>query len=127
MKRTHFLIGFLALLALDTLGQIGFKITGENVAPIQIGLDFASRLLSEPWALTIALAYGGAFIVYMTLIRDAPVGLLFAASHLEIVTVTAASMVLFGDRLNLIQLFGCAAILGGVLLLAKTETDATHI
>jgi drug/metabolite transporter (DMT)-like permease len=123
MKQINFLFGFLALLAFDTLGQIAFKITGGNVAPIQASFGFAGRLLTEPWTLVIVLAYAGAFVIYMTLIRDAPVGPLFAASHLEIVSVTALSIVLFGERLNFVQFLGCAAILGGVLLLATTEQD----
>lgn len=121
MKRLYFLIGFIALLAFDTLGQVGFKLTGNNVMPIEPNIDFLHRLIMEPWALAIVVAYGGAFLTYMTLIKEAPVGLLFAASHLEIVTVTAISMVVFGDRLNSVQMVGCVAILAGVLLLAATE------
>ncbi len=121
MKRIHFLIGFTILLVFDTLGQFGFKLTGNSVMPMEASWEFAHRLVTEPWALAILLAYGGAFVPYMSLIKDAPVGLLFAASPLEIVTVAALSMAVFGDRLTLVQGIGCAAIIVGILLLAKAE------
>jgi drug/metabolite transporter (DMT)-like permease len=121
MKRVHFILGFVALLAFDTVGQVGFKLTGNNVMPIEPNLDFLQRLLTEPWVLATMMAYLGSFLIYMTLIKDAPAGLLFAASHLEIVTVTALSVMIFGDRLSFIQGIGCAVIIAGLLLLAPSK------
>jgi drug/metabolite transporter (DMT)-like permease len=123
MKRVHFASGFLTLLAFDTLGQIAFKLTADHVAPVAFGLDFVARLMREPWALAIVFAYGTAFVTYMTLIRDAPVGPLFAASHLEIVTVALLSVALFGEHLSLAQVIGCIAVVSGVILLAAAEKD----
>ncbi|MFI5012632.1 MAG: EamA family transporter [Hyphomicrobiales bacterium] len=119
------LIGFIVLLAFDTLGQVAFKLAGEHAAPIDGGIEFLRRLSLEPWVLAIVAAYFGAFLTYMTLIKDAPIGPLFAASHLEIVTVSLISILVFGERLALVQIVGCLAILGGVCLLAATEEEVT--
>lgn len=118
MKRGAFLAGFLALLAFDTLGQISFKMVADRTAPVVPDSAFVTRLLHEPWVLAIVLAYLGAFAIYMTLVRVAPIGPLFAGSHLEIVTVALAGVFLFGESLGTVQLLGCAAILAGVFLLA---------
>jgi drug/metabolite transporter (DMT)-like permease len=57
----------------------------------------------------------------MTILKYAPVGPAFAASHMEIVTVTLISWAWFGDHITTVQALGCCAIVGGVLLLAATE------
>ncbi|HKD58373.1 MAG TPA: EamA family transporter, partial [Hyphomicrobiaceae bacterium] len=62
-----------------------------------------------------------AFLTYMTLIKHAPIGSAFAASHMEIVTVTLFSVLVFGDALTLWQAVGCCAIVTGVFVLAATE------
>ena len=125
MKGTRllFLSGFVALLAFDTLGQISFKLAAEQTSPVEPTLDFFGRLTEEPWVLAVLVAYGGAFLTYMTLMKKAPIGPLFAASHLEIVSVAVISVYLFGERLSAIQILGSATILVGVLILALAERD----
>ena len=58
----------------------------------------------------------------MSLMKQAPVGPLFAAAHLELVTVTVLSWMWFGERFSLIQIAGCLCIIGGVVMLGVTET-----
>lgn len=123
MRRTHFLLGFIALLAFDTLGQVGFKLVANHTAPVEATPAFFARLPHEPWVLAVLIAYGGAFMTYMSLIKNAPVGPLFAASHLDIVTVAGISLFAFDERLTSVQVVGCIAILGGVLLLAAAEGE----
>ena len=41
---------------------------------------------------------------------------------MEIVTVTLFSYFYFGDSITLVQALGCCAIVGGVIVLAATET-----
>jgi drug/metabolite transporter (DMT)-like permease len=69
----------------------------------------------------VLLGYGAAFLTYMTLIKHAPIGPAFAASHMEIVTVTLFSVLVFGDILTFWQVVGCCAIVTGVFVLAATE------
>ena len=57
----------------------------------------------------------------MTLLKYAPVGASFAASHLEIVSVTIVSYYLFNESLNNYKIIGGVLILLGVLCLAKDE------
>jgi len=122
MSRPLFALGFVALLGFDTLGQIAFKLVATHTAPVELTFSFILRMISEPWVIAIGFAYGGAFVTYMGLMRHAAIGSLFAASHLEIVTVALASRVLFHETLTPLQLLGCAAILGGVgMLVGDTE------
>lgn len=121
MKRSSMLIGFLLLVAIDTFVQIGFKLAGNDTLPVTLDLPWLERVAREPWIVGVLLGYGAAFVVYMTLIKHAPIGPAFAASHMEIVTVTLFSVLVFGDTLTLWQAVGCCAIVTGVVVLAATE------
>jgi drug/metabolite transporter (DMT)-like permease len=67
------------------------------------------------------LGYLGAFVSWMTILKHAPVGPSFAASHLELISVTLFSVWLLGEELNACKLIGGALIILGVLCLAKSE------
>jgi drug/metabolite transporter (DMT)-like permease len=121
MKRSTMLLGFLLLVAIDTFVQIGFKLAGNNTLPVTLDLPWLGRVAREPWVIGVLLGYGAAFLTYMTLIKHAPIGPAFAASHMEIVTVTLFSVLVFGDILTLWQVVGCCAIVTGVFVLAATE------
>jgi multidrug transporter EmrE-like cation transporter len=120
--RLKILAGFLLLIAVDTFVQIGFKMAGNNTLPVTLDLPWIERVVNEPWVLAVIAGYGAAFAIYMTLIKHAPIGPAFAASHMEIVTVTLFSYWYFGDNITLVQALGCCAIVGGVLVLAATES-----
>lgn len=124
MKRSVMILGFLLLMAIDTFVQIGFKMAGNNTLPMTLDWPWMQRVLAEPWLLGVLIGYGSSFLVYMTLIKYAPIGPAFAASHLEIVTVTLFSVYVFGDKITLWQGLGCLAIIGGVVLLAATEEQS---
>ena len=124
MKR-GFILGFLALVACDTLGQIGFKLTAVGVGAMQLSLDWLTGLLLTPSFFMIVLAYCGAFVLYMTLMKDVDVGPLFAASHLELVSVSVFANVWLDERLAPIQLAGCALVVAGVIMLGLSEHRAS--
>ena len=127
MPRARFyLIGFLVLLAFDTLSQLSFKYAAIHAAPLEFGLDWMLRVLDHPWIYGAVLGYLGAFFAYMTMLRHAPIGPAFAASHLEVVAVMALSVPLFGEHLSCQQLFGAVLIVSGVICLAFSETTQAH-
>ena len=119
--RLKIIIGFLLLIAIDTYVQIGFKFAGNNIGEPTLDAAWITRVLAEPLLLTVLAGSGAAFVVYMTILKYAPVGPAYAASHMEIVTVTIFSWAYLGDAISLVQAIGCCAIVGGVLILAATE------
>jgi drug/metabolite transporter (DMT)-like permease len=62
----------------------------------------------------------------MTLLIHAPIGPAFAASHLEVVTVLAISVVYFGERLSIMQVLGGLCIVAGIACLSLSEAEAAH-
>ncbi|PWU00055.1 MAG: EamA family transporter [Candidatus Melainabacteria bacterium] len=116
--RRFYLIGFLILLCFDTFTQVGFKIGAIHTAPPGFDWAWVQRLLIEKWIYFAILGYLGVFVTYLTLLRHAPVGPVHAASHLEVVTTSVASVLLLGEKLTYIQILGGALIVAGVLVLA---------
>ncbi len=110
-------------MAFDTLSQISFKYTSTQALPLDFSLDWFLRLFTNPWLYGAIAGYLGAFVTWMTLLRTAPVGPSFAASHLELISVTLFSVWLFHEPLNAYKVVGGVLILLGVLCLAKDETD----
>ena len=94
--RRFYLIGFLALMAFDTLAQISFKVAGERAA-LEFSPAWLLRVFGQPWIY-------GAFIGYTRSSRgwccSSTRPSAFAASYLEIVAVLVISAVWFGEPIG---------------------------
>lgn len=122
MKRFYF-IGFLALMVFDTLTQISIKYAGIQALPLEFSLAWLGRLFGYPWIYGAVAGYLGAFFTWMTLLKRAPIGPAFAASHLEIISVLMLSSVLFNEHIGWAKIAGCGLILLGIIFLAISETS----
>jgi drug/metabolite transporter (DMT)-like permease len=121
--KKFYIIGFFILLCFDTLTQTSFKLAAVATAPAVFELAWIGRLLAEKWVYVAVFSYIGAFISYMTLLKHAPIGPAFAATHLEIVTVTLVSVLFLGEKLTALQVAGSVLIMAGIFLLG-TEPEA---
>ena len=121
--RAKLLIGFLLLVIVDTFIPIGFKLAGNSLGEPTLDWAWIERVLAQPWVWGALAGYGAAFVIYMTILKYAPIGPAFAASHMDLATVTLFSYFYFGDVITAMQALGCGAILAGVLVLAATERD----
>lgn len=120
MKR-FYVIGFLALVAFDTLAQFSFKLAGEHALPLEFSLDWLTRVFSQPWIYGAFIGYLGSFYTWITLLEHAPIGPAFAASYLEVVAVLAVSALFFGEHIGWPQLVGATLIMAGIGCLAYSE------
>lgn len=117
-----YVIGFLALMAFDTLAQISFKLTGMHALPLEFTPAWLLRVFGQPWVYGALAGYLGAFFTWMTLLKHAPIGPAFAASHLEIIAVLLLSGWLFGERVGALQMLGGGLIFAGIVCLAFSES-----
>nr|WP_315465250.1 EamA family transporter [uncultured Rhodoferax sp.] len=124
LKR-FYLVGFLVLMAFDALTQISIKLAGSNSLPLEFSEAWLLRVLGQPWLYGALLGYIGAFFTWMTLLRHAPIGPAFAASHLEIVAVLILSSYLFDEQITSIQMLGGLFIVAGIVCLAFGESQET--
>lgn len=120
MKR-FYIIGFLVLMAFDTLAQLSFKQAGDSALPLEFSTGWLLRVFSQPWIYGAFVGYIGAFFTWMSLLKHAPIGPAFAASHLEIISVLAISYWLFNEPIGWPQIIGCLFIVAGIMCLAVSE------
>lgn len=125
--KKFYLLGFVVLIVVDTFSQICFKMAATHAEPFLIEAEWVLRVLSDPWVYGAIAGYIGAFFTWMTLLRHAPVGPAFAASHLQVVGVMIVSMPFFGEALSAWQMLGAAFIIAGVICLAVGETSEPHV
>lgn len=121
--KPFFIIGFLLLVAFDTAAQLGFKFAGEATAPATFTPEWVLSVICEKWSYLSLAGYLGAFVTWMTLLKTAPIGPAFAASHLEVVTVLIVCVTFLGEKLSLIQIVGSLLIVGGIILFAVAEAE----
>lgn len=120
MKK-FYIIGFILLLFFDTFGQTSFKLTALAALPFEANFHWLIRIFSHGWAYLVILGYTGAFMTWMILLKKAPVGPAFAASHLQVVTVMLVSIVAFNEQITTTRLFGALCIIIGIVFLALAE------
>lgn len=120
--KLFYIIGFIILMSFDTLAQISFKFASIHAMPLTQDMAWLIRILSHYWIYGAIIGYIGAFFTWMTLLKHAPVGPAFAASHLELISVTLLSIWLFNEPLTFAKVLGATLILIGVLFLAKDES-----
>lgn len=121
--KAFYIVGFLVLMAFDTLAQVCFKFAGRAALPVAADLDWVLRVFGEPWAYGAILGYLGAFFTWLSLLRHAPVGPAFAATHLQVVSVLFVSAWLFHEPVTLLRGLGAALILAGIVCLGCAGTD----
>ena len=120
--KLFYIISFIILMSFDTLAQISFKFASIHAMPLTYDMAWLIRILSHYWIYGAIIGYIGAFFTWMTLLKHAPVGPAFAASHLELISVTLLSIWLFNEPLTFAKVLGATLILIGVLFLAKDES-----
>lgn len=127
MKTRYFyLIGFGALMLFDTLTQVSFKLASSQAGEFIPKIEWLLVVLHNPWIYVAAIGYIGSFIAWMTLLKRAPVGPAFAASHLAIVFVLVISVAYFGEHLTVMQVVGALSIILGIVFLSLSEARQSH-
>lgn len=125
--RRFYLIGFLLLMAFDTLAQLSFKFAAAHAEPLALSAEWLWRVFGQPWIYGAFVGYIGAFFCWMTLLKHAPIGPAFAASHLEIVSVMLMSVWLFDERIGWPQALAALLIGAGIVCLAFSEGDEAAV
>lgn len=120
---SRFLVaGFAALAALDTVAHICFKLAALGAGPLDLGIDWVLRAANQG-PLYIAIGcYAATFFIWIRLLRRAPVGPAFAASHVDVVTVLIAAALLLHEHISTHQMVGAGMVVAGIACLALAES-----
>lgn len=124
--RRFYILGFGALMLFDTWTQVCFKLASTHAGEFVPEWNWLVQVFHNYWIFGSVIGYLGSFITWMTLLKHAPVGPSFAASHLEVVTVLAISVLYFGESLSAMQVVGALLIVAGIVCLSKSEAEHPH-
>ena len=128
MKRTWFYaFGFGILVIFDTWTQTSFKLAAGQAGEFSMRLIWLKDALCSGWTYGAIAGYLAAFLTWMTLLKHAPVGPAFAATHLEVVSVLMVSVLFFGEHLGASQVFGALFIVAGIVVLSWRETVTSNL
>jgi len=120
--RRFYVLGFGVLMLFDTWTQISFKLAAVQTGEFAPSLAWLQAAVCSPWIYGAVAGYLGAFVTWMTLLKRAPVGPAFAASHLEVITVLIVSVLFFGEHLAPLQIVGGLCIVLGIVFLSLSES-----
>lgn len=124
--KRFYILGFGALMLFDTWTQVCFKLASTHAGEFVLEWNWLVQVFHNYWIFGSVIGYIGSFITWMTLLKHAPVGPSFAASHLEVVTVLAISVMYFGESLSVMQVVGALLIVAGIVCLSKSEGEHPH-
>jgi drug/metabolite transporter (DMT)-like permease len=122
-RRDFYIIGFSALMLFDTLTQVSFKLSSSHAGIFIPELSWLLTVFMNPWVYGAVVGYLGAFVAWMTLLKHAPVGPSFAASHLDVVTVLIISVMYLGEKLTAVQVLGALFIIAGIVCLSLSKEN----
>jgi drug/metabolite transporter (DMT)-like permease len=120
--RRFYVLGFGVLMLFDTWTQVSFKLAAVQTGEFAPSLAWLQAAVLSPWIYGALAGYLGAFVTWMTLLKRAPVGPAFAASHLEVITVLIVSVLFFGEHLAPLQIVGGLCIVLGIVFLSLSES-----
>ncbi|WIG56648.1 MAG: hypothetical protein OJF61_002436 [Rhodanobacteraceae bacterium] len=117
------LLAWVALLAVETLGQVSLKFAGTRVGALQPNLHSILAALSTPWLWLGLACYLGQFVLWMRILEKSHLSRAFPTSAIAFVAIMVASWAVFGDPMGWEKILGSAIIVAGILLLGS---DAQH-
>jgi drug/metabolite transporter (DMT)-like permease len=112
------------LLVFETVCQISLKLAGRATGAFDFSPDAFARALGVPWLYLAIACYVGAFLAWMTILRQTALSAAFTTSALVFVAVMLSSWLVFGEHIGALQLIGSAVIVGGILLLGTDDGEA---
>jgi drug/metabolite transporter (DMT)-like permease len=119
--RTWF--AWLLLLAFETTSQISLKKAGLDVGAFDFSRAAFASALAEPWLWLAIGCYVGAFLSWITILRTSTLSAAFATTAIVFVAVMAASWIVFGEHVGMLQLVGSSIVLAGILMLGADQAD----
>ena len=118
------LLAWGVLLLAETVCQISLKLAGRFTGAFDFSIAAFRHALGTPYLYVAIACYVGAFLAWMTILRQSTLSAAFTTSALVFVAVMFSSWLVFGEHIGALQLLGSAIIVAGILLLGTD--DAAH-
>jgi len=121
--RARIMLAWGALLGCETLCQVSLKLAGRHTGAFDFSLAAFHTAVGSAWLWTAVGCYVGAFVAWMTILRNSRLSAAFANSALIFISVMLASWLVFGEHIGALQLLGAVVIIAGILLIGPDHAD----
>jgi drug/metabolite transporter (DMT)-like permease len=119
------LLAWAVLLVSETVCQISLKLAGRFTGAFDFSIAAFRHALGTPYLYVAIVCYVGAFLSWMTILRQSTLSAAFTTSALVFVAVMFSSWLVFGEHIGALQLLGSAIIVAGILLLGTDDAEHT--
>lgn len=109
------LIALLVAICLST-GQLLFKQAAMSIGETAASFDLIKQLVLNPWLFAGLVLYLLTTVVWVLLLRTAPVSVVYPVTGLSFLLVPLASHLIFGEAYSSRILLGGALICAGIAL-----------
>ena len=114
-------VAWIALLAFETLAQLGLKAGGNLLSGRPFGLEWVVVAIGEPWVQVGIVGYLGAFAAWMTILDRVALSLAFPLTATIMIAITVASYLVFGETITLTRTLGIVLIVLGVVVIGRSD------
>ncbi len=115
------LLAWGVLLVFETVCQISLKLAGRATGEFDFSIAAFRHALGTPWLYVAIVCYVGAFLAWMTILRQSTLSAAFTTSALVFVAVMISSWLVFGEYIGALQLVGSGVIVAGILMLGADD------
>ena len=115
------MLAWSVLLVFETVCQISLKLAGRATGEFDFSAAAFRHALGTPWLYVAIGCYVGAFLAWMTILRQSTLSAAFTTSALVFVAVMFSSWIVFGEHIGALQLLGSAIIVAGILMLGTDD------
>ena len=115
------MLAWSVLLVFETVCQISLKLAGRATGEFDFSAAAFRHALATPWLYVAIGCYVGAFLAWMTILRQSTLSAAFTTSALVFVAVMFSSWIVFGEHIGALQLLGSAIIVAGILMLGTDD------
>ncbi len=122
-RATRTWIAWLLLLACETICQVSLKKAGLETGAFDFSRQAFLNALRTSWLWMAIGCYVGAFLSWITILRNSTLSAAFATSAIVFVAVMSSSWLFFGERIGVMQLLGSLIILVGIVMLGADEAS----
>lgn len=118
------LLAWVALLAIETLGQVAIRYAGIAVGEFELTRPSILRAVTTPWLWLGLACYLAQFGVWMNILEKSALSSAFPTSAIVFVAIMVASWAVFNDPMGWDKILGSAIIVAGILLLGGDAQPA---
>ncbi|MBN1284045.1 MAG: multidrug resistance protein [Anaerolineae bacterium] len=114
----------LVSVVLAAVGQLTFKAALNTIGELELSVQMFVDLLTNPTMLLGLVIFGASMLLWLLALMKADLSFAYPFLSLAYILVPLGGAVLFNEQVTLMRIIGIVVIVGGLLVIARSETAA---